>query len=308
MLYTAPLLTSRRLPILTAPTAAGKSALSLELAADFRLEIICADAFTVYRGLEIGTAKPTAAERKAVPHHLLDVAEVHENFDVARWLEQAETAIADVLERGAAPLIVGGTGFYLSALVRGLPLTPPGDPAVRALIETELHKRGLDALLSEIAALDPAEATRMERNPRRVIRALEVHRTTGRFPGSFGYTAPAYQYQVFAFSPPDLDVRIAERVRVMLASGWPQEAAWLAAQISPDTEPRPTVWQALGYPQALAVARRELTLDAAQEQIFRATRQYARRQLTWARTQLGAEIQGPGDVEAALRGFFSAEG
>ncbi len=120
------------IPILTAPTAAGKTALALELARQFPLEIVAADAFTVYRGLDIGTAKPTPAEREAVPHHLLDVADVSEDYDVARYVREAEAAIGDVLGRGRVPLVVGGTGFYLSALVRGLPLTPPADPGVRA--------------------------------------------------------------------------------------------------------------------------------------------------------------------------------
>ncbi|WP_293910331.1 tRNA (adenosine(37)-N6)-dimethylallyltransferase MiaA [Deinococcus sp.] len=297
----------RPLPILTAPTAAGKTALALELAGAFPLEIVCADAFTVYRGLDIGTAKPTPAERQHTPHHLLDVADVRENFTVARWLRLAEAAIAGVVERGRLPLIVGGTGFYLSALVRGLPLTPPGDPAVRSQTETELHERGLDALLADIAALDPAEARRMERNPRRVVRALEIYRISGRFPGSFGYSAPAQRYRVFAFNSPDQDARIARRVKTMLRTGWPQEAEWLAAQVPPGAQPRPTVWQALGYPQALALWRGEVSFGDAQEQIFRATRQYARRQLTWARTQLGAEIRDRGEVEKLLRAFLSSE-
>ena len=306
MPYTALLSMPRLLPILTAPTAAGKSALALELAAGYPVEIVSADAFTVYRGLDIGTAKPTPAERAQVPHHLLDVADVSENFDVARWLHLAEAAIAGILERGHTPLIVGGTGFYLSALRRGLPLTPPGDPALRALIEVELRQRRLDALIADIAALDPAEAVRMERNPRRVVRALEIHRATGRFPGSFGYSAPAFAYRVFAFSLPDLDARLAARVGAMLCAGWPAEAAWLAKRVAPDTQPRPTVWQALGYAQALALARGELDMEQAQTQIVRATRQYARRQLTWARTQLGAEIQGRGETESELREFLLA--
>ncbi|AWN23172.1 tRNA (adenosine(37)-N6)-dimethylallyltransferase MiaA [Deinococcus irradiatisoli] len=288
------------LPILTAPTAAGKSALALQLAREFPLEILSADAFTVYRGLDIGTAKPTPQDRAEVPHHLIDVADVREPYDVARWLSQAEAAIAGILARGNWPLIVGGTGFYLSALRRGLPLTPPSDPAERALIEQELAERGLDALLSDIAALNPQEAARMERNPRRVVRALEIQRRTGRFPGEFGYTRPRYAYQVFAFSPPDLEERIARRVRAMLEEGWPAEASWLAQQVSPELSPRPTVWQALGYAEALALARDELTFEQAERQITQATRQYAKRQITWARTQLGAQVQSEDEVRSQL--------
>ncbi len=294
------------LPILTAPTAAGKSALALGLARKYPIELVSADAFTVYRGLDTGTAKPTLQDRADAPHHLIDVADVHESYDVARWLAQAEAAVADILARGRWPLIVGGTGFYLSALRRGLPLTPPSDPSQRALIEAELAERGLDALLADIAALSLAEAQRMERNPRRVVRALEIRRRTGRFPGEFGYTRPRYAYQVFAFSPPDLEGRIAARVRAMLGAGWPQEAGWLADQVSPDTSPRPTVWQALGYAEALALYRSELTSAQAEQRIAQATRQYARRQLTWARTQLGAAIGSEQRVAAQLQAFLSS--
>ena len=163
-------------PILTAPTAAGKSALALEAALACGAEIVSADAFTVYRGLDIGTAKPGAEDLARVPHHLIDVADVTGAFDVARFVTLAEAAIRDVLARGRTPLVVGGTGFYLQGLMQGLPLTPPSDPRVRAEVEADLEARGLDALLADIAATDPAEAARMERNPRRVVRAVEVHR------------------------------------------------------------------------------------------------------------------------------------
>lgn len=290
------------IPLLTAPTAAGKTALALQLAAQFPVEIVAADAFTVYRGLDLGTAKPTPAEQQAAPHHLLDVAEVSENFDVAQFRTLAEAAIADILSRGKAPLVVGGTGFYLSALTRGLPLTPPADRAAQAQLEAELQERGLDALLADIAARSPAEAARMERNPRRIIRALEVQRATGRFPSEFGYSAPDYRYRVFAFAPPlpDLEGKIRERTAAMLGAGWPAEAEWLAAQVAPERTPRPTVWQALGYAEALAVARGTLDLPEAEARIALLTRQYAKRQLTWIRQQLGAEVTDGAEVAREL--------
>lgn len=298
------------IPVLTAPTASGKSALALRLAQDFPVEIVCADAFTVYRGLEIGTAKPTPADRAAAPHWLLDVADVTEEFDVARFLALAEAAIADILGRGRVPLVVGGTGFYLTALGRGLPQTPAADRAMQATIEAELETRGLDALLADIAALNPAEAVRMERNPRRVVRALEIHRRTGRFPGEFGYSAPAFAYRTFAFAPADLDGQIERRTAAMLAQGWPAEAAWLADQVSPEQWPRPTVWQALGYAEALAVSRGDLSPETAATQITLATRQYARRQQTWIRQQLLGRVPPPLPTpqvtEAALRAWLGA--
>ncbi|MFC4636751.1 tRNA (adenosine(37)-N6)-dimethylallyltransferase MiaA [Deinococcus hohokamensis] len=295
------------IPVLSAPTGAGKTALVAALADPRRqdqpaIEIVSADAFTVYRGLDIGTAKPTPEERRAAPHNLIDVADVTEAYDVARYVREAEAALRAVLARGHLPVVVGGTGFYLRALIRGLPLTPPSDPAVRADLETELQQRGLDALLAEIAARHPAEAARMERNPRRVVRALEVYRQTGRFPGEFGTTAPAFRYQVTAFTRPwpELELRLDTRIRAMLRAGWPEEAQWLATQVSPDTEPRPTAWQALGYTEALAVARGTLEPEVAAAAIQRASRQYARRQLTFLRTQLGAQIGTLSEAQAEL--------
>ncbi|PNY82755.1 tRNA (adenosine(37)-N6)-dimethylallyltransferase MiaA [Deinococcus koreensis] len=303
----------RRIPILTAPTAAGKSALALQVALErgqaaglgAALEIVSADAFTVYRGLDIGTAKPTAAERAAVPHHLLDTVEVTQPSDVAQFVQAAETAIRDILNRGRTPLVVGGTGFYLGALLRGLPLTPPSEPARRAEVEWELQERGLDALLAEIAAADPAEAARMERNPRRVVRALELYRATGRLPGHYGRRPPAFGYDVTALTrpPEELGRRIGERTRTMLQAGWPGEAGWLAAQVDPETVPLPTVWQALGYREALAVQRGALDVAQAAERITLATRQYAKRQATFIRTQLGAPLLSPEEARERLLGL-----
>ena len=275
--------------------------MAIELALEAgRVEIVSADAFLVYRGLNIGTAKPTLSERRGVPHHLLDVAGVSENYDVARYVQQAQAAIAGILERGNTPLLVGGTGFYLSALIKGLPLTPKSEPQARVALEQELLERGLDALLAEIGASSPFEARRMERNPRRVLRALEVFRQTGRWPGEFGTTVPAYTYRVAAFSLPSelLESQILERTAAIFAAGWPAEAVWLASQVDPGTWPRPTVWQTLGDEQALAVARGELRVREAHLAASQATRQYAKRQLTWLRRQLGAEIL---DAEAARR-------
>lgn len=290
------------LPILTAPTAAGKSALALELARQFPLEIVSADAFTVYRGLDIGTAKPGVDELRRVSHHLIDVADVTGEFDVGQFVTLAEASVRDILSRGRIPLVVGGTGFYVSALVRGLPLTPPSVQAEREVIEQELRERGLDALLAEIEAVSPAEAQRMERNPRRIVRALEVYRRSGRFPGEFGYAQPAFQYTVTAFTRPadELEGRMRQRIHAMLGGGWPDEALWLASQVNPDLQPRPTAWQALGYREALALARGEASPADAAERIFLATRQYAKRQLTWLRSQLGAQLLGPDAARQAL--------
>jgi len=296
--------------VLTAPTAAGKTDMATSLALDRPgTEIVSADAFLVYRGLDVGTAKPGPQERRGVPHWLIDVADVSENYDVARYVQAAEAAVADILGRGHTPLLVGGTGFYLSALMNGLPLTPKSEPQARAALELELAERGLDALLSEIERSNPQEARRMERNPRRVLRALEVKRQTGRWPGEFGSTTPAHRYRVAAFSPPPdvLERRISERTAAMFAAGWPAEAEWLAGQVSPDTLPRPTVWQTLGYEQALSVARGGLSVQEAQAQVGLATRQYAKRQLTWIRKQLGASILEPDQARRQVASWLAEQ-
>ncbi|WP_409013460.1 tRNA (adenosine(37)-N6)-dimethylallyltransferase MiaA [Deinococcus sp.] len=289
------------IPLLIAPTASGKSALAVAVAtADGGrpVEIVCADAFTVYRGLDIGTAKPTVNERQGVPHHLLDVVEVMETYDVNRFVTEAEVVIGDILRRGVTPLVVGGTGFYLRALLRGVPTTPPADPEMRAQVEAELDAKGLDALLAQIEAVDPAEERRMQRNPRRVVRAVELLRRTGRLPGQFPLREPQYSYDVVAFTLPANTTadRITERTVAMLNGGWPAEAAWLAALVAPQTIPQPTVWQALGYREALAVHRGTLGIDDAVTAVVGATRQYAKRQVTFIRTQLGAV---PGSWEEA---------
>lgn len=286
------LLIMENIVLLTAPTASGKTSLALELAQQFvplekRLEVISADAFTIYRGLDIGTAKPSLAEQKQLKHHLIDVIPVQDGFDVTQFVQLAEQTINDVIARGNIPLVLGGTGFYVSALLRGLPLTPPSDPEKRQMLEQELAERGLDALLAEIAHVNPQEAKRMERNPRRVIRSLEVFRATNKWPSEFGYAQPRFTYHALGFTWPQaiLEQRIHQRTRQMLQNGWPSEALWLAEQVDPEQKPRPTVWQALGYTHALALARGDLDLSAATEAICLATRQYTKRQMTWMKKQ-----------------------
>lgn len=289
------------IPVLTAPTAAGKSELALKLAEQVPLEIVSADAFNVYRGMDIGTAKPDQEARARVPHHLLDLREPFEPYDVAQFVQDAEVAIAGILERGRAPLVVGGTGFYLQALVRGLPLTPPANPVVQAEVERELAERGLDALLLDMAAVNPAEAARMERNPRRVVRALEVWRRTGRFPGAFGHSTPRFRYQVIAFTrpPEELEARVRGRVHAMFGAGLVDEVRSVLNALPP-TDRRPTAWQAIGYREVEALLRGERTPEQTEQDIVVATLAYAKRQLTWIRTQLKAPLLTPEEAESKL--------
>ena len=193
--------TSVYIPVLAGPTASGKSALALRLAQVLPIEIVSADAMMVYRGMDIGTAKPTLTERQRVPHHLIDILNPDEPFSAFGYVGRAERAVAEVLERGKLPLVVGGTGFYIRALSEGLPTVPPADAEVQAALWERLEREGLDALVSDLERLSPPDAQRAERNPRRVVRALEIVERTGRAPSSFPSTNPALWLRQSGFTP-----------------------------------------------------------------------------------------------------------
>ncbi|CAN5764224.1 tRNA (adenosine(37)-N6)-dimethylallyltransferase MiaA [soil metagenome] len=281
-------LTRKRVPILGAPTAAGKTAAALHLAADLPLEVISADAMMVYHGLDIGTAKPTPAEQARLPHHLIDVVEPEESFSVADFVRLAEVAIADVWRRGNVPLVVGGTGFYIRALSTGLPTVPAADEQAQAEVWARLEREGLDVLVDELAAASPADATRAERNPRRVVRALEILKRTGRAPASFPSTQPAFLYDKVVLLP-SLEVlrpRIALRTEIMFNRGLVEEVAALQRQHPAQTTAR----QAIGYKEVGAFLRGDLTLAEANAAVTLATVQYAKRQRTWFRKERGANV------------------
>lgn len=265
--------------LLGAPTASGKSAVALRLAERFGLEIVSGDAMQVYRGLDVGTAKPTAAERARVPHHLIDVVAADRPFSVADWVPRAEDAVLDAARRGRACLVVGGTGFYLQALAEGLPTTPPADPEAQASLWARLEADGVDALASELAAAAPEDAERAQRNPRRLVRALEVLTRTGRPPSAFPRRPPRVRVDRTWLLPSmeELEPRIAARARAMLDAGLAAEAAAL------DPASLATASQAIGYAEAAALARGEATREETLAAIVAATRRYARRQRTWFR-------------------------
>ena len=270
------------IPVLAAPTASGKTAAVLRLAAlpaGRGIEVVSADALQVYRGFDVGTAKPTAEERAHVPHHLVDAVPPEAAMDAVAWTHAAEAAIDDALTRGARPLVVAGTGFYLDALERGLPTTPAADPAVRAALAAERAERGDAALLADLRALAPADAATSQGNPRRVLRALEVLRSSGRPPSAFPRTRPRFALRSIVALPSAaaLEARVDARVAAMLAAGWPQEVAALAVRV-PATAP---AWQAIGYAELARVVRGEATLVEATAAIVLATRRYAKRQRTW---------------------------
>ena len=264
-------------------TASGKSSVALAVAAALGdLELVTVDSMQVYRGMDLGTAKPTPAEQRAVPHHLLDLVDPADEFTVSEFQAAARAAIADIEARGRRPLLVGGTGLYLRAVVDDL-VIPGQFPAVRTELEAEpdtaaLHRR--------LHVLDPPAASRMEpSNRRRVVRALEVTLGSGRPFSSFGPGLDAYPvtaYDLVGLERPVevLNERVAARYRDQVAAGFVDEVRALAA--APGGLGR-TASQALGYAELLAVVRGELDLDEALELATVRTRRFARRQRSWFR-------------------------
>ena len=281
------------LPIgIAGPTASGKSALALALAEQLPAEIISVDSALVYRGLDIGSAKPTAAERVAVPHHLIDIRDPGQPYSAAEFVRDATRLIADIRARGRTPLLVGGTMLYFKALRHGLDDMPPADAAVRAQLEAQARQHGWPALHAELARVDPLTAARLPPgDSQRIQRALEVWRLTGRPLSSFHATnseaARARQtsaWPLFSLETEDrawLHRRIAERFDAMLAAGFLDEVAALRAR--GDLSPELPALRAVGYRQAWQALDEGWPLALLRERGIAATRQLAKRQLTWLR-------------------------
>jgi tRNA dimethylallyltransferase len=280
---------SNPLLFLVGPTGAGKSRLALELAERLGAAIVSMDSMQVYRGMDIGTAKPGAVERERVPHHLLDRANPPESYDVRRYLADVERALAEIRAAGRRPLFVGGTGFYLKALVFGLLEGPRSDPALRAELVERGAVEGAEALHRELVQVDPVAARRIHPNDRRrVIRALEVQRSTGKPLSAWqqewgwdGERPPGRERRIagLTLETAALDRRIRERTRAMLDAGWPEEAR----SIRDGDGFGPTSSQALGYAEALALADGRAGRAEIEARIALRTRQFARRQRTWFR-------------------------
>lgn len=276
---------------LAGPTASGKSAIALALAERLPLEIVSVDSALVYRGMDIGTAKPSAAEQSTVPHHLIDILDPTEAYSAARFVTDATRLIGEIGARGRLPLLVGGTMLYFKALADGLDTLPAADPALRASIESEAAARGWPALHAELARVDPASAARLAPNDaQRVQRALEVWRASGRTLTSF-HSAPraAQPIALIALEPRArawLHQRIEARFDAMLARGLLDEVRRLRAR--DDLHAGLPAMRCVGYRQAWTALDEGLDgnalLDAVRERGSAATRQLAKRQLTWLRS------------------------
>ena len=260
------------------PTAAGKSELGIALARELGGEVVNADSMQLYRGMDIGTAKLTDAERGGVPHHLLDVWDVRQQATVAAYQQLCRTVLDELLDQGVTPVLVGGSGLYLRAALDNLAF-PGTDPALRARLEAELAADGSGPLHARLASLDPAAAGRMEPgNGRRVVRALEVVLLTGSMPGAMTSYDAVYDAAWLGVDREDLPERIATRVDQMWEAGLVQEVATLDGLRDGSTARR-----ALGYAQVLAMLDGELAEQAARERTVSATRRFARRQRSWFR-------------------------
>lgn len=263
------------------PTGSGKSDLAVSLALELGGEVINADAMQFYRGMDIGTAKITQAERRGVPHHLLDILDVTEEASVSRFQQQARALVSDIHARGKRAILAGGSGLYVRAALDVLEF-PGTDPLVRHQLEAELAENGQAVLLERLREVDPVSAGRLS-DARRIIRALEVHRLTGRPFSSFmpqrEYVQPAVQVGLAV----DRDVlrdRLARRVHRMVDDGLLAEVQRLDNQ---GLRQGKTASRALGYAQFLRVVDGASTVAEAAEDTIVATRQFARRQLTWFR-------------------------
>jgi tRNA dimethylallyltransferase len=295
-----------RIVCLVGPTASGKSALALDVAERIGAEIVSADSRQLYRGLDIGTAKPTAAERAHVPHHCLDLVDADAAFDAARFREAAAAAIERVLGRGRPVLVVGGTGLYVRVLLHGLCPAPPRAPALRAVLLDRMSARGRPAMHRALATVDPEAARRIgPQDGVRLVRALEVALATGtplsRWQSRHGFAEAPYDALVIGLTrpTPELDRRIAMRAEAMLGAGFLDEVRRLRVQGLGADAP---ALRAVGYREMLACLEGRLDEAAALAATVRATRQYAKRQRTWFRREPSIRWRHPeGDRSLVLR-------
>jgi tRNA dimethylallyltransferase len=280
-----------RVAFLVGPTGAGKSAIALTIAERLDAEIVNADSRQLYRGMDIGTAKPSAEERRTVPHHLIDVRGPDEPLDVASFVTMARAAIGEIAGRGRRPLVVGGSGLYLRVLRGGIFSGPSASVEVRRELEDIAREHGIPFLHDQLGAIDPASAARIQRNDLyRIVRALEVYRLTG-VPISVHQERHRFSGREFDSLTAGIDVprpalyaSIDRRFDEMIAAGLVDEVrALLASGYSPERPPLSTI----GYKEIAAFVRGEMTLEAAVDLAKRETRHLAKRQLTWFRREPG---------------------
>lgn len=266
------------------PTASGKTTLGITLAKKFDGEIVSADSRQIYRGMDIGTAKPTQVERSEVPHHLIDICDPDQNYTVADYKTDAIIAINDILSRGKLPILVGGTGLYIRAVIENLDIPKTqAHPELRAEIENEITREGLAAVFKKLIEVDPEAAYVVDsKNPRRVVRALEVARATGEpFTAQRKKGAPLFDTLTLGLNPPPdiLRERIDRRIDTMIRNGFINEVAVLIKKYGTEAP----AFNAIGYREIIANMNGALSRDEAIATIKLNTWHYAKRQMTWFR-------------------------
>jgi len=302
--------------VLTGPTGTGKTDFALRLAREFPLEIVSVDSAQVYRGLDIGSAKPSAAIRADVPHHLVDLVAANESYSAGQFVRDAARAVDDIESRGRIPLMVGGTMLYLRALIEGIAPLPPRSAALRADLDAQAAQHGWPAMHARLIALDRAAAARIHPNDaQRIQRALEVHAATGQPISALqaNTTAPmARKFVVVALIPGDrarLHGALEQRFSQMMSAGLLEEVRALYAR-GDLTDAHPAI-RAVGYRQLWAHLAGSYSLDTAVSRAIAATRQLAKRQMTWLRSMPNIRVVDPYDAQSfvgvreALIGAFS---
>ncbi len=280
--------------VICGPTASGKTALAVELALRLNGEVVSADSMQIYRHMDIGTAKPTLQERKGVPHHMLDIVEPEEDFSVSRYVELAGACTDDILARGKLPILAGGTGLYIDSLLSGRTFAPrEPDLSLRRVLEERCRREGGEALLAELAQVDPDTAGRLHpHDHKRIIRALEVYETTGsplsRHNAATRALPPRYRGHTIILEYArrrDMWQRIDRRVDAMMEAGLVEEVRALLDRGVPENC---TAMQAIGYREMAAALRGDGDTERAAQEIRLHTRQYAKRQLSWFRRNAAA--------------------
>lgn len=302
----------RQCVAIVGPTAVGKSDLALRVAEVLDGEIVSADALQVYRGFDIGTAKPTANERRRIPHHLVDILDPRESYSAGEFVRRAEEAIEGIQQRGRLPIVVGGSGLYLRALASGIAALPAVDPAIREELERWRCRAGLEPLRRELERVDSATASRLAaRDSQRILRALEVFRSSGvplstwisRQP--FGRAGRPMSKLGLTLPRAVLYDRIAARARAMLDAGWLAEVRGL---LEGGVERSAPAFQAIGYRHLGDVVAGLTSLEKAIPILIRATQQFAKRQETWFRRETGIEWRDAAAVDQEFRSIVEKIG
>ena len=270
------------------PTASGKTALSIQLAKEMDGEIVSCDSMQVYKDMDIGTAKPTPEEQQGIPHHMLSVAEPWEDFSVSRYCAMADPIVEDILRRGKSPIIVGGTGLYMDALIRGNAFAPCPSTGRREELEALAASQGIEAVIERLRAVDPGSAARLHpSDQKRIIRAMEVYLETGMTITEHNRKTqeipPKYHPIRFALADRQRQTlydRIDRRVDAMVEAGLIDEIQGLLARGIPE---KCTAMQAIGYKEFVAALHGACSLEEAGGQVKQSSRRYAKRQLTWFR-------------------------